>query len=134
MSAWGAAEPLLNEAIDQDPRRLPRGSDAGRWPACGPRPQSGGALRNAKKAKLAYVVLDGTLIPIDRLAADRMFYSGKHKRPGVNLQVIASPDGNILQVSGLLPLAGRTPRQSHPADPREHRMKTFTELFAPRRT
>jgi hypothetical protein len=27
------------------------------------------------------VVLGGTLIPVDRLAAERPFYSGKHKRP-----------------------------------------------------
>lgn len=27
----------------------------------------------------AYVLLDGTLLPIDRTAADRPFYSGKHK-------------------------------------------------------
>ena len=26
------------------------------------------------------MVLDGTLIPIDRVAADRPFYSGKHRR------------------------------------------------------
>jgi len=38
------------------------------------------------------VIIDGTLIPIDRIAADRPFHSGKHKRHGVNLQVIASPD------------------------------------------
>ena len=37
------------------------------------------AVRDAQKAGYAYVVLDGTLIPIDRLAADRPFYSGKHK-------------------------------------------------------
>jgi hypothetical protein len=49
------------------------------------------------------VVLDGTLIPVDRLAADRPFYSGKHKKHGMNLQVIASPDGDILWVSGTLP-------------------------------
>jgi hypothetical protein len=48
---------------------------------------------------MAYVIIDGTLIPIDRVAADRPFYSGKHKRHGVNLQVIASPDGTILWVS-----------------------------------
>jgi hypothetical protein len=36
-------------------------------------------FRDAKKAGYAYVVLDGTLIPIDRVAADRPFYSGKHK-------------------------------------------------------
>jgi len=61
------------------------------------------AVRDAKKSGYAYVVLDGTLIPIDRVAADRPFYSGKHKRHGMNLQVIASPDGGILWVSGALP-------------------------------
>ncbi|GAB3890341.1 IS5/IS1182 family transposase [Kibdelosporangium lantanae] len=61
------------------------------------------ALRKAKRQGLAYVVIDGTLIPIDRIAADRPFFSGKHKRHGVNLQVIASPDGTILWVSGDLP-------------------------------
>ena len=61
------------------------------------------AVRDAKKAGYAYVVLDGTLIPIDRVAADRPFYSGKHKKHGMNLQVIASPDGDILWVSGALP-------------------------------
>ena len=49
------------------------------------------------------MILDGTLIPIDRVAADRPFYSGKHKKHGMNLQVIASPDGGILWVSGALP-------------------------------
>ena len=61
------------------------------------------AIRDAKKAGYAYVVVDGTLIPIDRVAADRPFYSGKHKKHGMNLQVIASPDGDILWVSGALP-------------------------------
>jgi len=61
------------------------------------------AARDAKKKGHAYVVVDGTLIPIDRVAADRPFYSGKHKKHGMNLQVIASPDGDILWVSGALP-------------------------------
>jgi hypothetical protein len=61
------------------------------------------AIRDATKAGYAYVVLDGTLIPIDRVAADRPFYSGKHKRHGMNLQVIASPAGGIVWVSGALP-------------------------------
>jgi hypothetical protein len=61
------------------------------------------AVRDAKKKGYAYVVVDGTLIPIDRVAADRPFYSGKHKKHGMNLQVIASPDGDILWVSGPLP-------------------------------
>ncbi len=64
-------------------------------------PKLRGALQAAHKH--AYVVLDGTLIAVDRLAADRPFYSGKHRRHGMNLQVIASPDGEILWVSGPLP-------------------------------
>ena len=66
-------------------------------------PKLRAAVRDAKKAGHAYVILDGTLIPIDRVAADRPFYSGKHKKHGMNLQVIASPDGGILWVSGALP-------------------------------
>jgi hypothetical protein len=61
------------------------------------------AVRDAVRAGWAYVVLDGTLIPVDRVAADRPFYSGKHKKHGMNLQVIASPGGDILWVSGALP-------------------------------
>jgi hypothetical protein len=61
------------------------------------------AVRDAKKAGHAYVILDGTLIPIDRVAADRPFYSGKHRKHGMNLQVIASPGGDVLWVSGALP-------------------------------
>jgi len=49
------------------------------------------------------VVIDGTLIRIDRVAAGRPFYSGKHRRHGMNLQVISAPDGEILWVSGPLP-------------------------------
>jgi DDE superfamily endonuclease/Helix-turn-helix of DDE superfamily endonuclease len=61
------------------------------------------ALRDAGKAGHAYLVIDGTLIPIDRVAADRPFYSGKHREHGMNLQVIGSPGGDIVWVSGPLP-------------------------------
>jgi hypothetical protein len=61
------------------------------------------AVRDARKAGHAYVIVDGTLIPVDRVAKDRPFYSGKHKKHGMNLQVIASPDGDLLWVSGALP-------------------------------
>ena len=43
------------------------------------------ALRDAARAGHAYLVIDGTLIPIDRVSADRPFYSGKHRRHGMNL-------------------------------------------------
>jgi len=61
------------------------------------------AVRDAERAGHAHVIVDGTLIPIDRVAADRPFYSGKHKKHGMNLQVIASPAGDVLWVSGALP-------------------------------
>ncbi|ROO88066.1 DDE superfamily endonuclease [Actinocorallia herbida] len=61
------------------------------------------ALAKAKKDGLGHLVLDGTLIAIDRLAADRLFYSGKHRKHGVNLQVIAGPEGQIVWVSGAVP-------------------------------
>ncbi len=61
------------------------------------------ALRAASKAGHCHLILDGTLIPIDRAAADRPFYSGKHKKHGMNLQVITSPAGDLLWVSGPLP-------------------------------
>jgi len=61
------------------------------------------ALRNARDAGHAYLVIDGTLIPVDRVAADRPFYSGKHRKHGMNLQVIAGPGGDIVWVSGPLP-------------------------------
>jgi DDE superfamily endonuclease len=40
---------------------------------------------------------------LTRVAADRPFFSGKHRRHGMNLQVIAAPGGEILWVSGPLP-------------------------------
>jgi hypothetical protein len=66
-------------------------------------PKLAPALRAAKKAGHAFVIIDGTLIAIDRVAKDRPFYSGKHHRHGMNLQVISAPDGTILWVSGPLP-------------------------------
>ena len=59
-------------------------------------PQLRQALTSAKKAGHAYVVIDGTLTPIDRVAAGRPFYSGKHRRHGMNSQVIYASDGEIL--------------------------------------
>ena len=55
----------------------------------------------------AYVILDGTLLRIDRVGMtsgyDRAFYSGKHKCHGVNVQVIADPVGRLVWISPVLP-------------------------------
>src|SRR5215813_8807012 len=66
-------------------------------------PRLRAALAQARRAGHAYLIIDGTLVPIDRVAADRPFYSGKHRRHGMNLQVISTPDGDIMWVSGPLP-------------------------------
>ncbi|SNT51488.1 Helix-turn-helix of DDE superfamily endonuclease [Streptosporangium subroseum] len=66
-------------------------------------PKLGQALRKAKRDGLHYLVLDGTLIRTDRIKADRPYFSGKHRVHGMNIQVIASPDGTILWTSGALP-------------------------------
>ena len=61
------------------------------------------AVRAAVKAGYPYAVLDGTLIRTDRVAADRPFFSGKHRCHGMNLQVISGSAGQLLWVSGALP-------------------------------
>jgi hypothetical protein len=61
------------------------------------------AAREATKAGYPHVVVAGTLIATGRVAADRPSRSGKHQRHGMNPQVIASPCGEILRVSGALP-------------------------------
>ena len=55
------------------------------------------AIRAASRK--AFVLLDGTLLPIDRTAADQSFYSGKHKKHGMNVQVIADPFGRLVWAS-----------------------------------
>ncbi len=55
----------------------------------------------------AFVILDGTLLRIDRVGMtsgyDRAFYSGKHKCHGLNVQVIADPVGRLVWISPPLP-------------------------------
>lgn len=51
----------------------------------------------------AFVILDGTLLPIDRIASDTPYYSGKHKRHGMNVQVLTHPFGRLLWASPAVP-------------------------------
>jgi hypothetical protein len=56
-------------------------------------------------ARLAYAIVDGTLIRTDRLSgsADRRYYAGKHRHHAVNVQVIADPAGRLKWISPALP-------------------------------
>ncbi len=49
------------------------------------------AMRRSRQ--LAYAILDGAVVPIDRVADQRLYYSGKHQRHGVNVQVNADAAG-----------------------------------------
>ncbi|WP_285530602.1 transposase family protein, partial [Streptomyces lavendulae] len=40
---------------------------------------------------------------IDRIAVDTPYYSGKHKRHGMNVQVLTDPFGRLLWASAALP-------------------------------
>jgi Helix-turn-helix of DDE superfamily endonuclease len=67
------------------------------------------ALDDATQAGYAYVVIDGTLIPIDRVAADRPSCSGKHRKHGMNDLTAARIWGILteLAAAGLITLAVR---------------------------
>ncbi|WP_433498555.1 transposase family protein [Sphaerimonospora sp. CA-214678] len=43
------------------------------------------------------------VVGIDRVAADRPYYSGKNRCHGMNIQVLAAPDGTIVWTSGSRP-------------------------------
>jgi hypothetical protein len=51
----------------------------------------------------AYVILDGTVLPINRIAADRPYHSGKKRHHGMNVQVLTDPFGRLLWASPALP-------------------------------
>lgn len=49
------------------------------------------------------VLVDGLVVPIDRVADQKPFYSGKHRRHGVNVQVLADSAGRLVWASPALP-------------------------------
>ena len=54
----------------------------------------------------AIVLVDGTLVPVADRSWDPLNYSGKHRRKGRSIQVLADAAGRLLHVG--LPHAGRT--------------------------
>jgi hypothetical protein len=73
------------------------------------RPSLSGALLAAKAAGHAFVIVDGTLIHTDRVSTPGptkgvdLWWSGKHKHHGGNIQVVSAPDGWPLWVSDVRP-------------------------------
>jgi hypothetical protein len=86
-----------------------------------------------RASRLLWVILDGTLIPIDRVADDRPYYSGKHKRHGINVQILADTRGALLWASPALrhprPDRRQTPR--HPRRPSQVRRRLLRRQRLP---
>ncbi|MFE9922694.1 transposase family protein [Streptomyces sp. NPDC005774] len=62
-----------------------------------------GLLKVLREADPDFVLLDGTLAECDRIGDARADYSHKHRRHGVNVQVVTDPDGRLLWLSPALP-------------------------------
>jgi hypothetical protein len=73
------------------------------------KPSLHGALLAAKAAGYTHVLLDGTLILTDRIATPGptrgvdLWWSGKHRHHGGNIQVVSAPDGWPLWTSPVRP-------------------------------
>src|SRR3954451_17644690 len=73
------------------------------------KPSLHGALLAAKAAGHTHVLLDGTLIGTDRISTPGptdgvdLWWSGKHKHHGGNIQVVSAPDGWPLWTSDVRP-------------------------------
>ncbi|MCX4985826.1 transposase [Streptomyces sp. NBC_00572] len=65
-----------------------------------------GLLKGLRESDPDYVLLDSTLAECDRTGDGRAAYSHKHRRHGVNVQVVTDPTGHMLWISPALP--GRT--------------------------
>ncbi|MGW3341217.1 transposase [Streptomyces sp. NPDC001009] len=65
-----------------------------------------GLLKVLREQDPDFVLLDGTLAECDRVGDSRGDYSAKHRRHGVNVQVVTDPVGEVLWISPVLP--GRT--------------------------
>ncbi|MFJ8601564.1 transposase family protein [Streptomyces shenzhenensis] len=64
--------------------------------------QAPGLLKTLREHDPDFVLLDGTLAECDRVGDSRADYSARHRRYGVNIQVITDPAGEILWISPAL--------------------------------
>lgn len=109
MLSYPAAIPLSTRSLNHlaGRHRVQRGS---RWRRLDPGRQAllaatADDLTTARNRirQLAYAILDGSLIPIDRVADQKPYYSGKHRRHGVNVRVVADPAGRLVWAPAALP-------------------------------
>lgn len=71
-------------------------------------PELAEVLADARARGLPHLILDGTLVATDRVATrteagNDLWFSGKHRRHGGNVQVLADPAGHPLWVSEVRP-------------------------------
>lgn len=52
-------------------------------------------MKELREADTEFVLLDGTLAECDRVGDRRAGYSAKHRRHGVDVQVVTDPDGHL---------------------------------------
>ncbi|MEC3996360.1 transposase family protein [Actinacidiphila sp. DG2A-62] len=64
-----------------------------------------GLLKTLREHDPDFVLLDGTLAECDRVGDSRADYSAKHRRHGVNVQVVTDPADHVLNLAAL---PGRT--------------------------
>ncbi|CAM5732616.1 IS5/IS1182 family transposase [Streptomyces hirsutus] len=65
--------------------------------------QAPGSTKVLREHEPEYVLLDGTLAECDRVGDGRADHSHKHRRHGVNVQVVTDPTGHVLWISPALP-------------------------------
>ncbi|MFD8340330.1 transposase family protein [Streptomyces solisilvae] len=62
-----------------------------------------GPLRALHEAEPDYILLDDTVAECDRVGDNRTDFSHKHRRHGVNVQVVTGPVGRLLWISPTMP-------------------------------
>ncbi len=75
-----------------------------------------GLLKTLREHDPDFVLLDGTLAECDRVGDGRADYSHKHRRHGVNVQVVTDPGGRLLWLSPALPGRTHDLTAAHPPD------------------
>jgi hypothetical protein len=74
-----------------------------------------GLLKVLREQGPDFVLLDGTLAECDRVGDGRADYSHKHRRHGVNVQVVTDPEAAVALARAAGPLS-RPDRRPHPPD------------------